>query len=61
MGIRHKDGLLVIYKGGMPNIAQMDLVQCNEMNGKINYAHSPNMSIIEVEGVSLIIFRMKQP
>ena len=61
MGIRHKNGIIVIYKGGMPNIAQMDLVQWNEMKGKINDAHSPNMSIIEVEEDSLINFRLKQP
>ena len=61
MGVRHKNGIIAIYKGGMPNIAQMDLVQWNEMNGKINYAHSPNMSIIKVEEDSLINFRLKQP
>ena len=42
----HNNGIIAIYKGGMPNIAQMDLVQWNEMKGNINYAHSPNMSII---------------
>ena len=61
MGVRHKNGIIVIYKGGMPNIAQMNLVQWNEMKGKINYAHSPNMSIIGVEEDSVLIFRLKQP
>lgn len=45
----------------MPNIAQMDLVQWNEMKAMENDAHSPNMSIIEVEEDRLIIFRLKQP
>ena len=61
MGIRHKNGIVVNYKGGMRNIAQMDFVQWNEMKGKINDAHSPNMSIIGVGEDSLIIFRLKQP
>ena len=46
MGIRHKNGIIVIYKGSMPNITQMDLVQWNETKGMENDAHSPNMSII---------------
>ena len=61
MGIRHKNGIIVIYKGGMPNIAQMDLVQWNEMKGMINYGHSPNMSIIGAREDSLNNFRLKQP
>ena len=60
-GIRHKNGIIVIYKGSMPNIAQMDLVQRNEMKTMENYAHSPNMSIIGVEEDILIIFGLKQP
>ena len=46
MGIRHKNGIIVIYKGCMPNIAQMDLVQWDEIMEKINDAHSPNVGII---------------
>ena len=61
MGVRHKNGIIVIYKGGMPNIAQMDLVQWNEMKEMKNDAHSPNMSIIGAGENSLIIFRLKQP
>ena len=52
---------IVIYKGGMPNIAQMDLVQCNEIKEMDNDAHSPKMSIIGVEEDSLIIFGWKLP
>ena len=59
MGIRHKNGSIVIYKEGMPNIAQMDLVQWNEMMGMENDAHSPNMSIIGAREDSLIIFGLK--
>ena len=33
MGIRHKNGSIVIYKGSMPNIAQMDLVQWTVVPG----------------------------
>ena len=61
MDNRHNNGIIAIYKGGMPNIAQMDLVQCNEMKAIENYAHSPNMSIIGAGEDSLIIFRLKQP
>ena len=61
MGVRHKHGIIVVYKGGMPYIAQMDLVQWNEMNGMINDGHSPNMSIIGAREDSLNNFRLKQP
>ncbi len=61
MGIRHINGIIVIYKGGMPNIAQMDLVQWNEMKAMENYAHSPNMSIIGAGEDSLYIFGLKLP
>ena len=61
MGIRHKNGIIVIYKGGMPNIAQMDLVQWNEMKEMDKDAHPPNMSIIGAREDSLINFRLKQP
>ena len=61
MGFRHKNGIIVIYKGGMPNIAQMDLVQWNEMKAMENYAHSPNMSIIGAGEDSLVNFGLKQP
>ena len=43
----------------MPNIAQMNLVQIEEMNITRNYAYSPNMSITGVEEDSSIIFRLK--
>ena len=55
MDNRRKNGIIVIYKGGMPNIAQMDLVQWNEMKGIRNYVYSPNMSIIGVEEEGLPI------
>ena len=61
MGIRHKNGSIVIYKGSMPNIAQMDLVQWNEMKAMENNAHSPNMSIIGTREDSLYIFGLKLP
>ena len=62
MGIRQKkNGIIVIYKGGTPNIAQMDLVQWNEMKGMINDGNSPNMSIIGAREDSLNNFRLKQP
>ena len=61
MGIRHINGIIAIYKGGMPNIVQMDLVQCNEMKEMENYAHSQNMSIIGAREDSLINSRLKQP
>ena len=48
MGIRHKNGIIVIYKGGMTNIAQIDFIQGNEMKAMQNDAHSPNMSITGV-------------
>ena len=59
MSFRHKNGIIVIYKGSMPNIAQIDLVQWNEIKAMENDAHSPNMSIIGVEEDSLIIFGLK--
>ena len=61
MGIRHKNGISVIYKGSMPNIAQMDLVQWNEMKEMENDTHSPNMSIIGAGEDSLYIFGLKLP
>ena len=61
MGIRHKIGIIVIYKGSMPNISQMDLVQCNEIKEMENDAHSQNMSIIGAGEDSLINSRLKQP
>ena len=45
----------------MPNIAQMDLVQWNEMKAMENDAHSPNMSIIGAGEDSLYIFGLKLP
>ena len=61
MDNRHNNGIIAIYKGGMPNIAQMDLVQWNEMKAMENDAHSPNMSIIGAGEDSLYIFGLKLP
>ena len=61
MDNRHNNGIIAIYKGGMPNIAQMDLVQWNEIKAMDKDAHPPNMSIIGAREDSLINFRLKQP